>query len=310
VLYLDNGAICVQTPQDDRGDINQNGIANEISDAILFSNYFIYGIDATFAPAGQRREAQKLASDINADGVVLTVADLVYLIRIITGDAQPMPPGGYPKFVPYATDANAMVNVGSDRITVTTTSSVDLGGAVLTFRYSGLTVGDAALTDAASQMVVKSSTNRGELRVLVSPSMTVKGARIAAGTNQIVTIPTSGQGTIELVNVEMSDAQGALLNTGVSKAVPTQYALLQNYPNPFNAGTVIQFSLKEQADWTLNVYNITGQTVRSFTGNGSGVVNVAWNGTDNTGNAVASGVYFYRLESKSFTATKKMMLMK
>jgi len=309
-VHFCGGWICVRPPIDDRGDINQDGIANTIADAVIFSNYFIYGIDAVFAPPGDRREAQKLASDVNDDGIVLTVADLVYLIRIITGDAQPFPAGGNPKLVPYATDANAMVNVGSDRVTVTANSPVDLGGAVLTFRYSGLTVGTPVLSDAASQMVLSSKADRGELTVLVAPMMNVKGAKINAGTNEIVTIPVSGQGTIELVNVQMADAQGALLNTGVSKAVPTQYALLQNYPNPFNAGTVIQFSLKDQADWTLNVYNITGQTVRTFTGNGQGVVNVAWNGSDNTGNVVASGVYFYRLETKNFTATKKMMLMK
>jgi len=148
------------------------------------------------------------------------------------------------------------------------------------------------------------------LRILVAPSMDAKGARINAGINELVSIPTTGEGTIELVNVEMSDAQGALLSTNLSRGVPSEYALLQNYPNPFNAGTVIQFSLKDQADWKLSVYNITGQTVRSFSGNGQGQVQVAWDGSDIAGNAIASGVYFYRLETKAFTATKKMTLMK
>jgi hypothetical protein len=140
--------------------------------------------------------------------------------------------------------------------------------------------------------------------------MNVKGARIGAGINEILSIPTEGNGTIALVDVQMSDAQGNLLSTSVSKAIPTEYALLQNYPNPFNAGTIIPFGLKEQTDWTLNVYNVTGQTVRSFSGNGQGQVQIAWDGTDNHGRPIASGVYFYRLETKTFTATKKMTLMK
>jgi hypothetical protein len=307
VVHLDDGAICVCEPIDDRGDINQNGIANEVADAVLFSNVFIYGVEETF-PIEARRAAQILATDINDDGIVLTVADLVYLIRIITGDAQPFPAN--PKLTPYQGQANAIVNVGADRVSVTTSSSVDLGGAVFTFRYSGLTVGDVVLSDAASQMVVKSRADRGELRVLVAPAMNVKGARVNAGINEILSIPTSGQGTIELTNVEMSDAQGALLSTSFSKSVPAEYALLQNYPNPFNAGTVIQFSLKEGTDWKLNVYNITGQMIRSFSGNGQGQVQVAWDGSDNAGSAIASGVYFYRLDTKSFTATKKMTLLK
>jgi len=309
-LCFRNGWVCIRPPVDDRGDINQNGVANEIGDAVLFSNFFIYGIDQAFAPPGEQREAQKLATDINDDGIVLTIADLVYLVRIITGDAQPFPAGGNPKLTPYQRQAGAIVDVAADRVTVAANSPVDLGGAVFTFRYSGLTVGDAVLSNAASQMVVQSNADRSELRVLVAPMMNVKGARIGAGVNEILSIPTSGQGTIELVDVQMSDAQGNLLTASASKAVPTEYALLQNYPNPFNAGTIIPFGLKEATDWKLTVYNINGQTVRSFSGNGQGQVKVAWDGTDNSGRTIASGVYFYRLETKAFTATKKMTLMK
>ena len=73
---------------------------------------------------------------------------------------------------------------------------------------------------------------------------------------------------------------------------------------------MFQFSLKDPLEWKLSVYNIAGQTVRSFSGNGTGQVQVSWDGTDNTGAAIASGIYFYRLETKAFTATKKMILMK
>jgi hypothetical protein len=72
---------------DDRGDLNLNGIANEIADAVLYSNYFLYGISA-LDPLFL--EAQIAASDVNADGVPLTVGDLVYLLRIVVGDALPL----------------------------------------------------------------------------------------------------------------------------------------------------------------------------------------------------------------------------
>jgi len=70
------------------GDINGNGIAYEISDAVLFSNYFIYG-DSVFSSDPERRAAQIAASDINLDGYVLTVADLNLMIRIIGGEPPP-----------------------------------------------------------------------------------------------------------------------------------------------------------------------------------------------------------------------------
>ncbi|MEW5875739.1 MAG: T9SS type A sorting domain-containing protein [Candidatus Zixiibacteriota bacterium] len=304
------GWICVREPQDARGDINLNGVANEISDAVLFSNYFIQGSSVWTPPY---EAVQEQATDVNNDGVTLTVADLVYLIRIITGDAQPFPDdAGNPKVSPYAGEANAFVKVGSDAITVSTNASVDLGGAMLVFRYSDMTVGEAASTEASKDMVVRSRADRGELRVLVAPPMDASGARISAGNNEIVTIPVSGEGSIELVSVELADANGSMLVSNLAKLeVPKSYALMQNYPNPFNAGTVIRFDLKEASDWTLTVYNITGQVVRTFSGHDeASSVSVLWDGKDNKTADAASGVYFYRVNAGNFTATKKMTLLK
>ena len=74
---------------DDRGDMNLNGVAYEIADAVLYTNYFIFGPSA-FDLDPIRRESQIAASDVNADGSPLTVADLVYLIRVILGLEDPI----------------------------------------------------------------------------------------------------------------------------------------------------------------------------------------------------------------------------
>jgi hypothetical protein len=305
------GAICVGEPPDDRGDINLNGIANEVADAVLFSNYFIFG-ESVWDPVW--KDVQLLATDINDDGIVLTVADLVYLIRIITGDEQPFPAEpGTPKLVPYAGEALSVVNYGTDKISVTTNSPVDLGGALFVFRYNGSGVGKAELTDAASQMAVQSTDDRGEMRVLITPRMDISGARIESGTHELLTIPARGDAAIELVEVQLSDARGAVLASRLPKnsPVPATYALLQNYPNPFNAGTVIRFDLKESSDWTLRVYNVAGQVVRTFSGfSDASQVTMTWDGTDDRGARSASGIYFYRVDAGEFTATRKMTLLK
>lgn len=306
------GAICIQEPPDDRGDINLNGIANEIGDAVLFTNYFIYG-SSVWDPTWM--QVQILATDINDDGIVLTVADLIYLIRIITGDAQPFPPGtgtGHPKLSPYANSATATVRVENNSVSVSTSSNVDLGGALLVFRYNGLSTGEPALLSGAEGMNLRYNASGNELRVLVHPSWNDGISSISAGNREILSIPTTGEGSIELVEVQMSDAHGALMSTTSAKAVvPTEYALQQNYPNPFNAGTVMTFDLINDADWTLTVYNVAGQTVREFAGrNGVGSVRVAWDGNTSDGMAASSGVYFYRVTANGFTATKKMTLVK
>ena len=96
-------------------------------------------------------------------------------------------------------------------------------------------------------------------------------------------------------------------------AIPTQFALHQNYPNPFNPSTQISFDVPEGSELVrLNIYNILGKKVSTLLNN---VVNpgrhkVEWNAKDNEGNPVASGIYFYELSSSSFTARKKMLLIR
>ncbi len=101
------------------------------------------------------------------------------------------------------------------------------------------------------------------------------------------------------------------LTVDAASAVPTEFALLQNYPNPFNAGTVMPFVMKNASEWTLTVYNIMGQTVRTFAGtDAAGAVRVSWNGQDENGSSVPSGVYFYRVTTPERSATRKMTLLK
>lgn len=84
------------------------------------------------------------------------------------------------------------------------------------------------------------------------------------------------------------------------------YALSQNYPNPFNPTTTIGFSVEEQSDYKLTIYNVTGQMVRQF----FGVARVGDNSVVWDASSSGSGVYFYRLETEVFTDSKKMILLK
>ncbi|MBI3872621.1 MAG: T9SS type A sorting domain-containing protein, partial [candidate division Zixibacteria bacterium] len=306
-ICFSGGWICIIEPPDDRGDINLNNIANEVGDAVLFTNYFIYGPSVWSPPYDL---GQILATDVNDDGVVLTVADLIFLIRIITGDAQPYPPGGNPRLAPEARTAQVRSTVENGVLRVTSDSPVDVGGAFLTFRYSDVGPGEPVLSADAASLSIKSHAAHGELRVIAY--LWERGTRLAAGAHELLGIPFTGQGQIELASVEMSDADGNVLPVRMAGGfVPKDYALLQNYPNPFNAGTVISFDLVDEADWSLSIYNILGQEVRNFTGHQTvGRVQLPWDGADRSGDAASSGIYFYRLRAGSFSATKKMLLVR
>ncbi|HOH47110.1 MAG TPA: FlgD immunoglobulin-like domain containing protein, partial [Candidatus Cloacimonadota bacterium] len=91
-----------------------------------------------------------------------------------------------------------------------------------------------------------------------------------------------------------------------------QTELVGNYPNPFNPETTIRFSLQNAGTVSLNVYNARGQLVRSLVNNqmASGAHSVVWNGLDDSGRGVSSGIYYYRMQAGNFNQTRKMVLVK
>lgn len=91
---------------------------------------------------------------------------------------------------------------------------------------------------------------------------------------------------------------------------PQAYSLSQNYPNPFNANTQISFALPQSGKTKLEVFNILGQKVNTLVDEymTAGFKIVNWDGRDNRGMEVPSGIYFYRLRSEKFLQTKKMLM--
>lgn len=101
--------------------------------------------------------------------------------------------------------------------------------------------------------------------------------------------------------------------TGVKPIWLDSNSLKQNYPNPFNPVTTLRYSIKECGRVTLKVYNVTGQLVATLIDevkNPSDVRPVTWNGRNDAGRPVASGVYFCRMTAGDFRATKKMVLLR
>jgi flagellar hook assembly protein FlgD len=85
-----------------------------------------------------------------------------------------------------------------------------------------------------------------------------------------------------------------------------------NYPNPFNPTTDIAFSVNEVGNVKIEVFNVKGQKVKTLVDEtrSAGSYNVTWNGLDDNGNDVTSGVYFYRMDTESYSKTNKMILLK
>jgi hypothetical protein len=258
---------------DDRGDINLNGLSNEVADAVLFTNYFVYGL-AVFTVNVQ---GQIAATDVNADGLVLSVADLVYLIRIVIGDALP-----YAKLAPVA--VNYTYN---SQGVMSVKDNVQIGGAFV------VVAGEITPTLLADNMEMVYAYDGSNTRVLV-------WSRLGNSfTGDFLNV--SGQ----VVSIDMATFEGQPVALEV---LPTEFSLNQNYPNPFNPRTRISFALPTASDYTLTIYNVTGQKVTEFTGShAAGNVEIDVDAAN-----YSSGVYFYKLiaDNGRFTETKKMVLVK
>jgi hypothetical protein len=94
--------------------------------------------------------------------------------------------------------------------------------------------------------------------------------------------------------------------------LPNRFALLQNYPNPFNPETRIEFSLPRSGEVTIEIYNVLGQKVKTLVNErlSAGKKTVTWDGTDDSGALVSSGVYLYRIKAEDFVEAKKMLLLR
>jgi hypothetical protein len=275
LIYFRNGGldiICADSI-DAVGDINLNKIPYEIADAVMFTNYFIVGFDAFPHPQGSTA-----ASDTNKDGLTLTVADLVYLIRVIVGDA-----------LPYDKVGAVAMNWTHEAGVVATEGQV--GGAAL------VVDGDVTPQLLVSGMTMESKFDGQVTRIVVVPDAN-------AGTMNSFNGAFLGGIDRDIISIEMATPEGQPI---AAKNIPTAYELSQNYPNPFNPSTKVNVSMKEAGDYSLTIYNVQGQVVQVISGSVSGpeYLQITWDAS-----TLASGVYFYKFTAGNFTETKKAVLPK
>jgi hypothetical protein len=251
-----------------RGDINGNGIAYEIADAVMFSNYFVIGL----AAFGSHVDASISASDVNRDDVPLRVADFVYLVRVVIGDALPYD---------HVSPVPARIICGNGVWSV----DIPMGAAYVVI------AGNITPTLLANNMEMKYAFDGSSTNILV---YSLYGNSF---TGDFLYVDG------EVVYMEFATANGQPV---VADLLSSPYVLAQNYPNPFNPTTAIKFQIPVQGlAWKLNIYNITGQLVEKFSGVSNGFETVTWNAS-----GLPSGVYFYQLTAGDVVLTRKMVFRK
>jgi hypothetical protein len=291
-----NGGVGLACPDsiDYRGDVNLNEVPYEVSDWVLFSNYFIYGTRVFHRDL----DLQIAATDVNCDGVPLTVADLVVLARIIDGTLPP-------HFV-LSSDTARLARSGS-AVSLDLTGTDSLGALLLVFD------GDVSFGALPHNTECLYNFDGQVTRLLIQA--TPGGKAVHNGPLLSMT------GYHELLEVQAATYLGATVVTVIEAAtdaeedlpngLPSRFALHQNFPNPFNASTVIGFDLPRAATVEFEIVNVLGEVVFSRVGQyPAGSHEINWDGTNRVGSTVSSGVYYYRLRAGDAIESKKMVLLK
>jgi GH18 family chitinase len=120
-------------------------------------------------------------------------------------------------------------------------------------------------------------------------------------------------GTMKYISVgELRVFRSGTTDVTSTEITPNEFKLAQNYPNPFNPSTTIQFQMPSMSHVTIAVFNVLGQKIRTLVDRvvAQGSAHTTWDGKDESGNHVTSGIYLYKMQSGNYLATRKMVFAK
>ncbi|MBK7143198.1 MAG: T9SS type A sorting domain-containing protein [bacterium] len=298
VLYSGGvGIACPEPVAETPGDVDMNAVPFEVEDFRLFGRYFANGPSVfTVDPV-----AQGNASDINQDGSTLAIEDYVLLYRRMSAldTANVLPPNS-------SNVASFFINAGM----LLCATSDTLGAVQIVL------AGNVTPQLLATGMSMQTSARNGSTYVVLSPKENFPNATFFRAGPLLRILTTTTIQSVATATKYGGKVTSQIGQTMVNAALtdgplPNSYELQQNYPNPFNGGTVIRFDLPHGGDVSLEIFNVLGKVVYRHEENlSSGSHQFAWDGKSSDGSDIATGVYYYRLTSGSFTATKKMMYLK
>ena len=172
------------------------------------------------------------------------------------------------------------------------------------------------LLGGGSPLFLTSAKEPGQ--VMIANARVTNGAGVSgSGGAAVLTFRRLGNalGGFQLSNLQVLDASGSVSKIENLQALdlrPKEFGLDQNYPNPFNPATQISYRAPADGHVRLVIYNLLGQQVRTLV-NGftpAGAYTITWDGKDEVGRQVASGIYLYRMQADKFSAVHRMTLLK
>ncbi len=290
------------------GDVDQNGLIQPF-DAVLVLRHVIR--DTTLGATGQ------IAAEVSGNGEI-TAYDAALILMYYVGKITTFPVGDYFKrALPSNRGAELALEWGELKdgmltLLVNAKNLTEVYGYSMELAYdpAALVFQGAGLTDFTQGMINVIKTEDGLIRFAAAGSDPIEGDGALVRLTFRVTGEVSGEDIIQLTEMILNEE--LVISNASSASVPKTYALEQNYPNPFNPTTHIRYQIPEGSQVSLTIYNMLGQKVRTLV-NGqqaAGVYDIVWDGTNDNGVKLASGVYIYRMTAGNFTQIRKLVLMK
>jgi len=299
------------------GDLNGDGVLDILDITRLIEIVTQIGDDVT--------PDELAVLDINGDGAY-NVLDVVILIENVLS----MP--GLAKDAPVIKDLTVVVEpvtLTNNREWQTIPVTVNYEGLIsgfqadLVFDASVVELGMPELSDGNDNVAIYSSLNENTMRVL---AIDLTGGQIDLSSGLLMNVPVqvidenaTGATDFTVEELILSGPGGVEIETEVMVSVieiglpaPTEFALQQNYPNPFNPTTHIRYDIAEAGNVRLVIYNMLGQQVRTLVTGAQDVgrYEVMWNGLNDAGQPVATGIYVYHFQAGSYSQTHKMAFIK
>lgn len=292
-LKLINGYILIPAADSVDGpqyaDVNLNGVAFELSDFIVFANYLVYGSQVFDI----NLNLQIKQTDVNQDGITESVEDLQYFNNVLLGES----------FSPYDSSISEYAFFHYDYQLGLIYLEAPTGASIIRIVVEG-EVSPIKETEKLSMLYHFDGENTNILLYAMDTSAVYRADLISGLIDKnIITVEAASKEAHPMIE---EFAFVVPVDELTPETLPDEFSLNQNFPNPFNSTTMISFDLPRASSVTVDVINLLGQKVYSVNGNYSaGSHVIEWNADD-----LASGVYYYRIITDSFTDTKKMLLLK
>ena len=295
-----------------KGDVNNDGNIKS-NDATL--------ILRIVAGLLEPNDYQKCAADFNGDGKIGSNDAMLVLRKAAGLLAPPQEAIVDSKNITIRLDEVSGLAGNSITLPVKVDASDIIASGDIRIAYDSAILRAVDVSSDSDILLVSNITEPGTIRIAFAGSDNLKSNTIANIKFEILTDKISN---ITFKRAEFYRLDATAINSKMvngrfqSLSVrPEHNSLLQNYPNPFNPETWIPYQLKDDSQVTIQIYSISGEIVRRLElgYKPAGIYNnqdrsAYWDGRNEAGERVSSGVYFYNIQTGDFTATRKMISMK